>query len=174
MDATSSSPATWQSYEQVAQYLLEQFAGHFNLGRVEGKQIVAGSSGTDWELDAKALRRDSDAFLIVECRRHTTSRLKQEAVAGLAFRISDVGATGAILVTPLDLQSGAKAVAESAGIQHVILRPDSTTSSYLMRHLNAVFVGLTDEYCVRLTDSASIRIEREDGSIEEREVGNGI
>jgi hypothetical protein len=174
MDASSAQPTTWQSYEEVARHLLEQFANHFDLGRVERKQVVPGASGTNWELDAKAARRDSEAFLVVECRRHTTSRLSQEDVAGLAFRVSDVGANGAILVSPLELQAGAKIVAESAGVQHVILRADSTTTEYLMRHLNVVFLGVADTWSVGFTESVTIHVTREDGSVEERHVGDGI
>ena len=34
----------WDTYEQVAQYLLNQFAEIFQLGSVEGKQLVPGNS----------------------------------------------------------------------------------------------------------------------------------
>ena len=34
----------WKSYEEVAQYLLNEFAAAFELGRVEGKQIVPGAA----------------------------------------------------------------------------------------------------------------------------------
>ena len=32
----------WESYEQVAAYLLDVFADRFGLGKVEGKQVVPG------------------------------------------------------------------------------------------------------------------------------------
>ena len=67
----------WESYEEVAQYLLNQFAENFGLGTVEGKQIIPGQSGTNWEIDAKGLITEGEGFLIVECRRYTTSRLKR-------------------------------------------------------------------------------------------------
>ncbi len=165
------APKAWTNYEHVARHLLEQFANHFGLGRVEGKQLVPGASGTEWELDAKAVRAEGEGIIIVECRRYPNSRLTQEEVGGLAFRISDIGADGAILVSPLDLQTGTKLVAESAAIQHVRLRPDSTTTDYLMRHLNNVFVGLSDT--LGFTETVHIRIEREDGSVEERKIGGG-
>jgi hypothetical protein len=168
-----ANPQKWQSYEDVSRHLLEQFASHFGLGRVEGKQLVSGASGTEWELDAKAVRDDGGAIIIVECRRYTSSRLSQEDVGGLAFRISDIGAEGAILVSPLELQSGAKLVAASANIQHVTLRPDSTTTDYLMTHLNNVFVGVSDTLRVRLTEVVHIKMTREDGSIEQRTIGDG-
>lgn len=166
-----ATPKKWKNYEDVSRHLLEQFADHFGLGRVEGKQLVSGASGTEWELDAKAVRADTGSIVIVECRRHTGSRLSQENVGGLAFRISDVGADGAILVSPLELQRGAKLVADSANIQHVILRPDSTTTDYLMKHLDRVFVGVSDTLVVRLSETVHIQITHEDGSIEERGAG---
>lgn len=46
-----SQQTRWRSYEQVARYLLDQIAEHFGLGRVEGKQIVPGASGTRWEIE---------------------------------------------------------------------------------------------------------------------------
>ncbi len=73
-----SQPTTWRSYEEVAQYLLSQFAEHFRLGHVEGKQIVAGASGTSWEIDAKGIRRDDEGFVIVECKRYTKQHCRKE------------------------------------------------------------------------------------------------
>ena len=40
----------FEQYEQVAAFLLNEFAAHFGLGRVEGKQIIYGRrSGINWE-----------------------------------------------------------------------------------------------------------------------------
>jgi hypothetical protein len=148
------SAVTWQSYEQVAQYLLNQFAEHFGLGHVEGKQIIPGASGTDWEIDAKAVRADGQGLLVVECRRLTTSRLKQENLAAMAWRITDTGAAGGIVVSPLDLQAGAQKVAAHADIIHVKLDPASTTTDYILRHLNDLFVGVSTTLGLR--DSVSV------------------
>jgi hypothetical protein len=94
----------WQSYEEVGTYLLDRFATEFGLDRVEGKQGVAGQrSGTSWEIDAKGFRLGQDGFVIVEFRRYTTSRLNQEDLGGLAYRIIDSGAEGGIIVSPLGL-----------------------------------------------------------------------
>ncbi len=73
----------WEKYEKVAAELLDRFASDFGLERVEGKQKIAGESGTEWEIDAKGFRDDEGEFLIVECRRHTTSSQSQEQVGGL-------------------------------------------------------------------------------------------
>ena len=145
----------WKSYEEVAQYLLNQFADNFRLGRVEGKKIVPGESGTDWVLDAKSVKANGKGFLIVECRRYTSSRLKQKDVAGLAFQIEDTGADGGIIVSPLGLQKGAKKVAEHKNIKQVILAPESTNSNYLLSFLNQTFMGFVE------TVSASSFLELE-------------
>ncbi len=148
----------WRSYEEVAQYLLNEFAIHFALGRVEGKQIVPGHSGATWEIDAKGVTSDGEGFVIVECRRHTTSSLPQESVGGLAFRILDTGAAGGIVVTPLDLQSGAKKVAAHSNIVHVTLTPDSTTTEYVMHLLNRAFIGVADTSSVMFKESVTIEV----------------
>ena len=117
----------WESYEQVATYLLNQFAEHFGLSHVEGKQKIKGlHSKTDWEIDAKGVRKGNEGIIIVEARRYTKSRLSQEQLGGLAFRISDIGAKGGILVSPLGLQEGAAKIAESANIINVQIAPNST------------------------------------------------
>jgi hypothetical protein len=69
-------------------------------------------------------------------RRYTQSRLNQEAVAAIAYRIHDTGAKGGIVVSPLDLQAGAKKLAEHERIISVRLSPDSTMTSYLLQFLN--------------------------------------
>lgn len=150
----SSKP--WQSYEEVAQYLLDQFAENFNLGRVEGKQIIPGESGTEWEIDAKGVMDDGEGFIVVECRRYTTSRLSQESMAALAFRIRDTGAKGGMVVSPLELQSGAKKVAAHCNIKHVTLDPKSTTSEYMLKFLNQIFIGVTET--ITMSDSVFIQV----------------
>jgi len=160
------STKAWRSYEEVAQHLLDQFAEHFELGYVEGKQLVAGNSGTEWEIDAKGVSEGGEAFLIIECRRYPKSRLSQESMAALAFRIQDTGAKGGIVVSPLELQSGAKKVAASANIQHVTLDSQSTTSDYMLRFLNQVFVGVSDS--VTVTDSVQTQVIRDGKVIDER------
>ena len=123
----------WESYEEVALYLLNQFADTFNLGAVEGKQLVPGKSGTNWEIDAKGIKEGEGGFVIIECRRYTSSRLNQESLGGLAYRIQDTGAGGGIIVTPLPLQKGAEIVARHEGIKHIILSQESTTSEYVLQ-----------------------------------------
>lgn len=147
----------WQTYEQVAAYLLNQFAAEFGLSRVEGKQVVPGQqSSTDWEIDAKGVHEGDQGFIIVECRRYTTSRLNQEELAALAYRITDTGAEGGIIVSPLRLQEGAQKVAQAANIVEVHLDPNSTPDQFAMQFLNKMMIGLSET----ITATESVTVQR--------------
>jgi hypothetical protein len=137
---------TWQNYEEVATYLLDQFAHEFGLGRVEGKQTIAGArSGTQWEIDAKGLKQDGEGFVIIECRRYTKSKQSQEKIGALAYRILDTGASGGIIVSPLGVQEGAAMIATAENIQVVHLDENSTTTEYVLQFLNKVMIGVEDK-----------------------------
>src|SRR5262249_51778893 len=125
--------SAWKSYEDVARFLLDRFAEEFGLKSVEGKQEVEGlRSGTTWEIDAKGIREMNSGFVIIECRRHTTSPQKQEHLAALAYRIMDTGASGGIIVTPLGLQKGARKVASAENIIEVRLAEDSKPYQFML------------------------------------------
>ena len=147
---------SWETYEQVAQYLLGRFADVFQLGSVEDKQIVAGENGAEWEIDAKGVEFGGEGFVIVECKRYPKSRINQGTVADLAYRILNTGAQRGIIVSPLGLQEGAKKVAEYAGIVSVRLRPESTTAEYVLQVLNKTFVGFSAT--LKLHGSLSARL----------------
>lgn len=153
----------WQTYEEVAAYLLNQFADYFGVGRFEGKQVVPGASGTDWELDAKGIGDNGVRTLVVECKRHTKSGIPQAIAGSLAFTIEDTGAQGGILVSPLGLQSGAKKVAASANIVEVTLTPNSTTTDYVLKFLNGIHVGLSDT--VHISEELTIEMRDRDGNV---------
>jgi Restriction endonuclease len=161
---TKASPP-WRNYEEVAQYLLNALAVHFDLGRVEGKQIVPGKSGAEWELDAKGVLVDGEAFVVIECRRYTTSKVKQDAIGSLVTKIKDTGARGGIIVTAIGLQSGAKKLAEHHGIKQVKLDASSSTTDYILGFLKQIFLGASEN--VSLQDSAELEIIR-DGKVVER------
>jgi len=149
----------WESYEQVANYLLDQISSELGLERVEGKQRVHGSStSTDWEIDGKGAMSGGEGFVIIEARRYTSSKQNQEKLAGLAFRILDSGASEGILVSPMGFQDGAKKVAAAMNIQEVHLSPNSTKTEYMLRFLNRIFVGVSDS--VTVTDSIEVAINR--------------
>jgi hypothetical protein len=74
----SEESTTWKSYEDVARRLLDKIGDALGLERVEGKQSLVGESGTTWVIDGKGVRANDGAIVVIECRRYTTSRLKQE------------------------------------------------------------------------------------------------
>ena len=140
----------WKKYEKVARILLLHLRTELGLDRVEGKQKLVGlQSGTEWEVDAKGVREAGDGYLLVECRRYTTSRLTQEDLAAFAWRVTDTGAVGGITVSPLPIQSGAKKIATAANIVHVEIDANSTPENFAMRFLNQVMLGITDRFEVR-------------------------
>ncbi len=163
----SQKDATWQNYEEVANYLLNQFAEEFGIIRVESKQILKGQiSDTEWEIDAKGIGSTEDIFLIIECRRCTTSRQSQEKIAALAYRIHDTGATGGIIVSPLGLQEGAMKIAKAENIHSVILNSECTTTDYILEFLNRVKIGINDGVVLR--ESLTIVKKDKDGNVVEK------
>lgn len=134
---------TWQNYEEVARHLLDRFAAEWQLDRFEQKQKIEGiNTGTTWEIDAKGCRDQDGGFMIVECRKYK-SKIKQEGIAAIAFRIGDTGALGAIVVTPIGFQEGAKKVANATNVFEVILTPDSTPENFAICFLNKFRAGGT-------------------------------
>jgi len=149
----------WSAYEEVATYLLDKNAKEFGLEKVEGKQSVPGQrSGTNWVIDAKGIIEDGIAFVIVECRRYTTSKQNQERMGALAYRIIDTGASGGIIVSPMGLQSGAEKVASAEGILEVMIDADSTPHEFAMRFLNKLMIGIHD--AVSFGDTVSATVHR--------------
>jgi hypothetical protein len=155
----------WKTYEEVAAYLLNQFAENFGVGRFEGKQVVAGESGTEWEIDAKGCSDDGTYFVVVECKRHTRTGISQAITAGLAWSIQDTGANGGILVSPIGLQVGAKKVAAKAGIVEVTLNQDSTTTDYVLKFLNRVCLGVSEIVNMSFTERVNIVVKDENGNV---------
>lgn len=147
--------ATWKSYEEIAAFLLNQCASELGLARVEGKQTVRGYSA-NWEIDAKGVREGTEGFIIIECRRYTTSKPSQEQLGGLAYRIKDAGASGGIIVTPLGIQEGAARIAASENILEVQLSADCTPDEFVMRFLNKLMVGVKETVVLRETVVAEV------------------
>ncbi|PXX94649.1 restriction endonuclease [Halomonas sp. LBP4] len=156
-------PKKWETYEQVATDLLNRFAMEFNLGHVEGKQLVPGQSGTKWEIDAKGIELGGDGFVVVECKRFTKGHVNQEVIGGLAFRIQDTGANGGVIVTPLGYQEGAKKVAEHAGIVTAKLSAEATRSDYVLEFLDKILVGVSDS--VKVSDHVTVEVRNRDGKV---------
>lgn len=161
------SEKRWETYEEVAQYLLNCLSDQFKVGRFEGKQIVPGESGTSWELDAKGCTDENSRVLVVECKRHTKSGISQAITGALAFTIQDIGADGGILVSPLGLQEGAKKVAGKANIVEVVLNENSTTTDYLMKFLDQIHLGNSET--VQITEHLVIEVRDANGDVIERQ-----
>lgn len=160
----TDQPQAWETYEQVAVHIMNKIAEHLSLERVEGKQSVYGSrSGAGWEIDGKGVKAGDEGFVIIECRRYTKSRQKQEQVAALAYRIMDTGASGGILVSPLGFQEGAKKVAAAENIHEFFMGPDSTSTDYAVKFLSTVFIGATGH--IKLTGSATLSVVGPDGMV---------
>lgn len=153
----------WKTYEEVAAYLLNQLAGHFGVGRFEGKQVVAGDSGTEWEIDAKGCTDGGGRIIVVECKRHTKSGISQAITGSLAWTIQDVDADGGILVSPLGLQEGAKKVASKANIVEVVLNQDSTTTDYMLSFLNQIHIGISAT--LHITGHLVAELRDKDGNV---------
>ena len=137
----------WRKYEKVAIELLNHFASEFDMEYVEGSQCLKGKiSNTDWNIDAKGVMNNKIGFIVIECRRYTKSKQNQEKIAGLAYRIKDIGAKGGIIISPLGLQLGAKLIAEKENIVNVILDKNSTNTDYLIKFLDKVFIGVEKEF----------------------------
>ena len=154
------SEKIWESYEQIARKVLTDLRQELCLSEVEGKQDLQGASGTSWEVDGKAVLVNGEGFLVVEARRHTTSRLPQEAIAAIAYRIKDVAGQGGIIVSPLPLQKGAEIVAGHENILHVKLAPWSTSENYLAEFLEQAFHHATEHATVSFKEHLRVTVTR--------------
>ncbi len=148
----------WESYEQVATYLLNQCSKEFGLTRVEGKQLIKGlRTGTNWNIDAKGIKeKENEAFVIIECRRYITTKQNQEHLGGLAYRIIDTGASGGIIVSPIGNQKGAKKIASAENIIEVQLDPHSTPDDFVMKFFDKLKIGRTSSSCVGAKAEAEV------------------
>jgi len=169
----SKSPSTtprkqkkWETYEEVARDILAQIVTGFDLELVEGKQKLAGATGTNWEIDAKGVRADDKGIVVVECRRHG-STLDQKQVAALAFAIEDVGASGGIIVSPLGVQKGGRIVAAAKNIVCVQLDPLSTRERWIAEIGKVIQSGLTITACAMSIATLGMVVKRADGTIED-------
>ena len=154
-----NQPQTWDTYEEVAQQILNDLASEFGLVRVEPKQGVPGKrSGTTWTIDAKGIKVGEEGFVIVECRRYTSSKQKQEQMGGLAYRIIDAQAAGGIIVSPLGLQKGAKLIADAENIINIQLAENATPADFTLQFLNKIFIHMTEK--VTCTDTFSVSVKR--------------
>ncbi|NLE05784.1 MAG: restriction endonuclease [Crenarchaeota archaeon] len=132
--------AKWELYEETAVKILNDLKSHFNLDQVNGKQKIKGNL-TTWEVDAKGICQNGEGIIIVECKRYKKKGINQDILAGLAFKIKDIGANGGIVVSPIGFQTGAAKIAAAENIIEVKLDPDCTTTDYICKFLDKVFIG---------------------------------
>ena len=145
---------TWRTYEEVAQYLLNQFAEHLGLEKVEEKQKIRGQfSGRQIEIDGRGVKEGNTGFVILECKRYK-DRVEAEKLEALAFRITDAGAIGGIVVSPMGLQEGAAKIAASQNVVSVQLNRDANDHEYVLRFLKSVMIGVRD--FINFQDSATV------------------
>ena len=155
----------FERYEDAALHVLRDLASQLGIARVEGPQVLRGlRTGAEWHVEGRAWRSDAGGFLVIECRR-VTSGQKQEQVTGLAYRLADAGASGAILVTPVSPQSGALKVATAENVTTVILDASATAHDYVVKLIYAVFVkfserrSVTDSWTITRTDEHGDQID---------------
>ncbi|MES2126549.1 MAG: hypothetical protein V4463_04700 [Pseudomonadota bacterium] len=154
----------WTIYEDAARRVVSDLRNELDISVVEGKQVLVGKSSAEWEIDAKAWCTDGENFLVIEARRHTSSGQKQEALAAIAYRIQDVGANGGIVISPLPLQTGARAVAAFEGIAEITLAPDSTCESYLAEFMGRRYLGASVIERVYASDTCDAVVIRSSSS----------
>lgn len=145
----------WESYEEVARYLIEQYRDYFGLSRVEGKQDIQGEH-TTWQVDCLGYT-DNEEMVVIECK-CWKSRVDQGTIGKLAHCIRTTKATGGIIVSPAPLQSGAVKEAKGAGITHVRLNPNDTPEHHLLRFLNTIVFQGTRDYLSVTPSVVSIEI----------------
>lgn len=163
MAKRAKNPA-WKSYEEIATFVLNQCAAEFGVSRFEGKQDVAGKSGTDWEVDARGWTEGDKTHFLVECKKHEKTGISQAITASLAYQIQDTDAEGGFLVSPHGLQSGAKKVAAANNIHEIKLDPRSSTSAYFGEWLGKLRLGLTEEVNLQISEHLLIREIDEQGN----------
>lgn len=140
----------WEVYERIAAQLFDKFADKFGWESVEGKQKVRCKSGVDCEIDAKAMLKEDEGFWIIECK-HWKGSVSQDNVRSLAHRRKDIiGAKGAILVSYMPPQKGAKTIAEYEGIKCFYLDKNATLLEYVLSAegddgSGKLFVGMADK-----------------------------
>jgi hypothetical protein len=130
-------------YEDAARRALQGLREELGVSSIETRQLLERNSGASWEINARAWRGESEQFLVVEARRHTSSRLKQEDIAAVAFRVEVVGAAGGIVISPLPLRRGARLIAQAKNIAHVRLSAESTPELYVAAYMGRPYHGVS-------------------------------
>lgn len=163
---TSDEPTTWRDYEEVSRYLLESVGDLLGLSleRVEGKQTLVGDI-TDWQIDAKGVKAETGAIVVVECKHYPTYTIEQGEVARLAWTVEDLGASGGIIVTPIGVQNGGQLIAQKTGIQVVRLDANATSTDFMMSFLGKIVAGRSVEFVATATGTGNVVADGEMGDV---------
>ncbi len=155
-----------KEYEDVARAVLRDCREELCLRDVTGPVTKKGTrSGTEWKLEATAVTKTG--FYIVECRRHTKDKIKQESVGGVVYRAMDIQAEGVILVSPLGLQRGAKLVAAAESVHEIKLGPDSTAHEYVVSFHAGKGIRASDVMPPMQDQLMTATLKHPDGTVEE-------
>jgi hypothetical protein len=138
-------------YEEAAKRVVSDMRAEFGIIDVTGKKKLPGSDGSVYELDAIAWTDEAGSFLLVEAKQQGR-RLSQDAVNSILYKFQKVGAGGAILVSPMPLQSGAQKAADYDNLVHIKLTADSTAQDYLAEYLGRRFHGTSISETATATD----------------------
>lgn len=141
----------WTIYEDAVKRVISDMRALLGVEAVGDKQKIPGVDGATYELDAVAWTDAEGSFLLVEAKQHKRG-LSQDTVNAVVYKLMKVGASGAIIVTPVPLQRGAKKAADFDGVIHIILSADSTPEDYLAEYLGKCFLGASISENVTVAD----------------------
>ena len=90
----------------------------------------------------RGVTTEDGEIVIIECRRLTTSRINQEDMGGIAYRIGHVGAAGGIVVTPIGVQEGARKTPRNTRASRLFASmPTRPRRIFMLEFLDKVIAG---------------------------------
>lgn len=157
----------WKLFENAARSIIRRHRDEFGLESVEKSVTkVQGQSGIEWNIDVVGNTAESDKPVIFEVRRKRRN-VEPEEIAAIAYRIKDTKSQKGYIVTRTErgLSSGAETLAGFEQIGHIRISEDATPESYLMSHLDNLFLGLMDTMEYDMKDSLRILVKDKDGNV---------
>jgi len=126
-----SSHNSGREYEIVVEKIIDKLNSvkeQLHLGKIEGEQRIKGKSG-EWHMEVVAYDAGNGKPVLVECK-HWSRKIPRDILAGLAYKIKDVGGERGIIVSTLGLQKGALDIAKHENIEVIILKREATSDNY--------------------------------------------
>ena len=142
----------WESYEDAFRAILERHKEFFGLDAVEpGPGKVPSESGYVYNVEVIGYAKGDHKAVLFECRRRTTRNLEPKDAGEFAYRIESTGAKKGYFVTPLEhgLSGGAKTISAYEQIGHIQLSECATPHDYVMRFLDQVFAGISNQIAMK-------------------------